>query len=325
MIRWGGYAGLAAIIFSETGLMMGFFLPGDSLLVAAGLFAVRGDLNLRVLWLLLVPMAILGNSTGYAIGHRLGRALFARPSSRLYNRRHLIRTQLFYERHGGKTIVIAQFLPILRTFAPVVAGIAPMRYRRFISFNVFGAVCWIVSMTSAGYWLGHYFPNIAKRIELVMVVVIAVSLVPGLVTTLRAGRARRRSRRSFLAAMGEVVTALGNAAWERSPGGMQRLAAALPAPLGAGQPARSVDGPAPAVELVAAQSPPLAELSEAGAEVAGWELDERFTQACKVLCDAYGAARESDGRASWALPHGSLTLTRDSGGEHRLSLRVEPR
>jgi len=332
MIRWGGYAGLAAIVFAETGLMVGFFLPGDSLLVAAGLFAGRGDLELFGLWALLVPMAITGNSTGFAIGRRVGKALFARPSSRWFKRRHLIRTQLFYEQHGGKAVVIAQFLPILRTFTPVVAGIARMGYRRFAAFNVVGAAAWVVSMTLTGYALGKTFPGIAKRIELIMLVVIAVSFLPAVVSSWRAARAKRAGRLSFLGAMGDLVGALGGSHWDSSPEGLRRLAAELPAPNGA---AVIEDD---AVELVAAESPPLAELSEAGGEVAGWHMDERFAQARAVLSEAYGEPRESalpataDGLpqapptriATWELPAGSLTLAQRCGSCHRLTVRVEP-
>jgi len=334
MIQWGGYAGLAAIIFSETGLMVGFFLPGDSLLVAAGLFAARGTLDLFVLWVLLIPMAILGNSTGYAIGRKLGKALFARKSSRLFNHRHLVRTQLFYEEHGGKAVSFAQFLPIFRTFTPVVAGIATMRYRRFVAFNVLGAVCWVISMTVVGYALGRTFPQVAKRIELVMLVVIAVSLLPAAVSSLRAYRAKLRSRSSFLAAMGELVQRLGSLAWDGPSRDLHALAAELPAPHGS----RAVDGPTPAVEMLAAQSRPLDELSDAAGEVAGWEIQERYAQARATLCSAYGEPREDEepGAASsgprsapkrtatWKVTRGTLTLQQRCDERHRLALRIEP-
>ncbi|MBW3672281.1 MAG: VTT domain-containing protein, partial [Acidobacteria bacterium] len=126
LVRWGGYLGLSLIVFTETGLMVGFFLPGDSLLVTAGLFAAQGHLDIVVLNLLLISMAIAGDATGYLIGRVLGPRVFERPSSRLFRREHLIRTRLYYEMHGGKTIIIARFIPVLRTFAPVVAGIAGM-------------------------------------------------------------------------------------------------------------------------------------------------------------------------------------------------------
>lgn len=333
MIEVGGYVGLAAIVFAETGLMIGFFLPGDSLLVAAGIFCARGDLDLLTVNLLLIASAIAGDATGYAIGRRLGKALFARPSSRWFNRRHLIRTQLFYERHGGTTIILARFLPILRTFAPVVAGIARMTYRRFAMFNVVGGIGWVVSMTLTGYGLGLVFPALAKRIELLMLVIIAISLLPAAISSLRAGRAMRKSRTSFLESIAELVSKLGAAAeWDGSETGLQQLVEELPAPEGG---ARVVDGGRPAVELVAAQSPPLAELTEAGGEVAGWQLEERFTQARQALCNAFGEPRESvtpapvagappERTATWSTPAGSLTLAHYCADRHRLTVRVEP-
>src|SRR5258705_12961307 len=139
LIRIVGQFGLPVIIFAETGLLVGFFLPGDSLLITAGLFAARGDLNLPLLIVTLIPAAIAGNATGYQIGKRTGQALFKRPDSLLFKREHLRMTQDYYERHGGKTIIIAQFAPILRTFAPVVAGVAAMGYRRVASFNLLSA------------------------------------------------------------------------------------------------------------------------------------------------------------------------------------------
>ncbi len=183
-----GQYGLPLIIFAETGLLLGFFLPGDSLLITAGLFAARGDLNITLLIVTLIPAAILGNATGYAIGKRTGKALYSRPDSLLFRREHLRMTHEYYERHGGKTIIIAQFAPILRTFAPVVAGVAEMGYRRFASYNVVGAIAWISTMTLGGYLLGNMIPNIDKRIDLVVMVVIAVSLLPAIVAWLRSRR-----------------------------------------------------------------------------------------------------------------------------------------
>lgn len=183
-----GQFGLPFIIFAETGLLVGFFLPGDSLLITAGLFAARGDLSLPLLLVTLIPAAIAGNATGYAIGRRTGQALYSRPDSLLFRREHLRMTQEYYARHGGKTIIIAQFAPILRTFAPVVAGVAGMGYGRFASRNVIGAVLWIASMTLGGYSLGNLIPNIDKRIDLVVMVVIALSLLPAALAWLRGRR-----------------------------------------------------------------------------------------------------------------------------------------
>ena len=140
LIRLGGLIGLVAIVFAETGLMVGFFLPGDSLLVTAGLFAARGDLDLVALNLSVMAAAIIGDATGYWIGRTAGQALYSRPNSLLFRREHLIKTHEFYERHGGKTIVIARFIPIVRTFAPVVAGAAEMTYRAFAIYNVTGGI-----------------------------------------------------------------------------------------------------------------------------------------------------------------------------------------
>ena len=193
LIRTVGPYGLMAVVFAETGLLVGFFLPGDSLLITAGLFAARGDLNLPLLIVTLIPAAILGNATGYQIGKRTGKALYSRPDSLLFRREHLRMTHEYYERHGGKTIIIAQFAPILRTFAPVVAGVAEMGYRRFASYNVIGAMLWITSMTLTGYLLGSIIPGIDKRIDVLVMVVIAVSLLPAAIAFLR-GRSNRSNR-----------------------------------------------------------------------------------------------------------------------------------
>ena len=186
LIRIGGMLGLVAIVFGETGLMVGFFLPGDSLLVTAGLFAAKGDLD--VLWLnaALIAAAVAGDATGYWIGYRAGKALYSRPNSLLFRREHLIKTHAFYEKHGGKTIVIARFMPIIRTFAPVVAGAAEMTYRQFALYNVVGGIGWVLSMTLTGYFLGRAVPDIDEHIHLVVAVVIFLSLLPGIVSFLKA-------------------------------------------------------------------------------------------------------------------------------------------
>jgi membrane-associated protein len=192
LIRLVGFYGIVAVVFAETGLLIGFFLPGDSLLITAGLFAARGDFDFATLILSLIPAAIVGNATGYYIGHRTGKALYQRPDSLLFRREHLRMTHEYYERHGGKTIVIAQFIPILRTFAPVVAGVAEMGYRQFATYNVVGAILWVGSMTTAGYLLGNMVPNIEQRIHYVVAVVIAVSLMPPAIAWLR-GRSKRKT------------------------------------------------------------------------------------------------------------------------------------
>jgi membrane-associated protein len=191
LIRWGGYVGLTAIIFAETGLLVGFFLPGDSLLVTAGLLASRGYLNVYVLGALLSVAAIVGNSAGYAIGRATGPRLFTREDSLLFNKKHLRRAHAFYERHGGKTMVLARFMPIVRTFVPVVAGVAAMDWRAFTAYNVLGGLLWIWSMLFVGYFLGRYVPGIGEHIEVVILVIVFLSILPGIIGWMRRQRAAR--------------------------------------------------------------------------------------------------------------------------------------
>jgi membrane-associated protein len=188
LVRVGGVVGLTIIVFIETGLLVGFFLPGDSLLVTAGLFAARGDLDVSTLIICLSLAAILGDTLGYNIGASTGPRLFSRPDSLLFNRKHLITTKEFYERHGPFTIVIARFVPIVRTFAPVVAGVGAMTYKRFIAYNVIGGIGWVLSMILGGYFLGQVIPNIDKNIDKVIVVVIFLSLLPIIIKYLREKR-----------------------------------------------------------------------------------------------------------------------------------------
>ena len=178
LVRWGGYVVLVAIVFVETGLLVGFFLPGDSLLITAGLVAATGALDIWWLNVLLIVAAVTGDSVGYAIGAHIGPRLFTREKSWLFNPRHIVRTRDFYARYGAKTIVIARFVPIIRTFAPVVAGVGQMAYRRFVFYNVAGGIAWVVSMTWAGYLLGHAVPNIDRHIHIVVIVVIVLSVIP---------------------------------------------------------------------------------------------------------------------------------------------------
>ena len=191
LVQWAGVFGIAAIIFSETGLLVGVFLPGDSLLVTAGLFAARGYLNVYVLIPVLTAAAITGNSVGYFIGRTTGPRIFRRENSLFFNKKHAMRAHEFYEKHGRKTIVLAQFMPIIRTFAPVIAGVGGMRFKDFISFNIIGAFAWIWSMVGIGYFLGNYIPGIDRHIEIVVAVVIFISILPGLISAYRARRARR--------------------------------------------------------------------------------------------------------------------------------------
>ena len=190
LVQVGGLALIAAIIFAETGLLAGFFLPGDSLLVTAGIYCTSANPNnaplLNIVWLNIIVSiaAIAGDTVGYWIGAKAGPKLFTREKSLFFSKKHLLRTQEFYERHGGKTIIIARFLPIFRTFAPVVAGVGKMDYKRFLRFNIFGGIGWVVSMTLLGFTLGKIYPPITKQIDKVIIVIIAVSLMPGAISYL---------------------------------------------------------------------------------------------------------------------------------------------
>jgi membrane-associated protein len=193
LVQTGGYIALAIIVFIETGLMVGFFLPGDSLLVTAGLFAAKGDLNIVTLNVLLMACAILGDATGYLIGRKLGPALFRKEDSLLFKKKHLIATHEFYEKHGGKTIILARFVPVIRTFAPVVAGMANMPYRKFAVFNIIGGIGWVFTMTMIGYLLVTLFPATEKHIETVIIVVVFVSILPAVIEWWRQRSAAKKA------------------------------------------------------------------------------------------------------------------------------------
>lgn len=179
LIRWGGYFAITIIVFAETGLLAGFFLPGDSLLVTAGLIAaVDPSMNIWVLNLLLCAAAIVGDTTGYWIGYHFGPKIFNKEDSFFFHKDHLVRTQKFYEKYGPKTIVLARFVPIVRTFAPTVAGAGRMDYKKFLTYNVLGGIGWVISMTLLGFFLGRSIPNIEKKVHWVILVVIFLSILP---------------------------------------------------------------------------------------------------------------------------------------------------
>lgn len=188
IIRWGGLAMICAIVFAETGLMVGFFLPGDSLLVTAGVFAAAGHLDVYSMLILVSLCAVVGDQLGYFIGQKTGPALFTREDSLLFKRSHILRAQAFYEKYGAKTIVIARFVPVVRTFAPVVAGVGQMHYRRFVRYNVFGGILWVASMILTGYLIGTAVPDINKHIHVVIAAVIFLSILPAVIEVLRARR-----------------------------------------------------------------------------------------------------------------------------------------
>ncbi|WP_396219964.1 VTT domain-containing protein [Gemmatimonas sp.] len=183
LVQWAGYVGLTLIIFAETGLLVGFFLPGDSLLVTAGLLAADPAFGLDVwlLGLILTVAAIVGDTVGYHVGKATGPRIFTREDSLFFHKDHLLKAQAFYEKHGGKTIIIARFMPIVRTFAPVVAGVGQMRYASFLAFNVVGGVLWIWSMLLTGFVLAKTVPGVAKHVEKVILVVVFLSILPGLI------------------------------------------------------------------------------------------------------------------------------------------------
>ena len=174
LVQWAGYVGLTIIIFAETGLLVGFFLPGDSLLVTAGLLAADPafSLNVWLLGLILTVAAIVGDTVGYHVGKATGPRIFTRENSLFFHKSHLLKAQAFYEKHGGKTIIIARFMPIVRTFAPVVAGVGQMRYASFLVYNVVGGVLWIWSMLIVGYVLAKTVPGVATHVEKVILVVV---------------------------------------------------------------------------------------------------------------------------------------------------------
>jgi membrane-associated protein len=187
-IRSLGYAGVGAIVFAESGLLVGIMLPGDSLLFTAGFLASQGVFSLPVLALVCVAAAIAGDGVGYSFGRRVGRRLFERPDSRFFKRRHLLAAEAFYERHGGKTIVLARFLPVVRTLAPIVAGVANMHYPRFALFNAAGGLLWGAGVTTAGYLLGSTIPDPDRYLIPVVLVIIVISALPSALHVLHANR-----------------------------------------------------------------------------------------------------------------------------------------
>jgi membrane-associated protein len=182
---WLGYATLSGIVFAETGLLVGFVLPGDSLLFTIGVVVGAGQLNLGVILVLLICSSMLGDWCGYLLGKRAGPAIFNRPDSRFFKQEYLRRTEAFYEKHGGKTIIYAKFVPIIRTFAPFVAGVAKMRYLRFLSFDIFGGIGWVCSMTILGYLLGEV-AIVRRHFEKFVVLIVFLSVLPLITHAVRA-------------------------------------------------------------------------------------------------------------------------------------------
>lgn len=181
LIETVGYLGLIAIIFAESGLFFGFFLPGDSLLLTAGLLASHGDLQLWILLVTLAPAAILGDNVGYWFGKKVGPPIFSRENSLFFRRKNLLAAKAFYEKHGGKTIVLARFMPFIRTFAPIVAGAVEMDYLRFLTWNIAGGILWSVGLTLVGFFLGETIPGIDRYFLLIIAAVIFISALPSMI------------------------------------------------------------------------------------------------------------------------------------------------
>jgi membrane-associated protein len=213
LLEWLGvyvYFGLFFIIFAETGLAVGFFLPGDSLLVVAGLFAAAGKLNLWIMLITLFVAAVLGDAVGYYSGRKMGKAIFNRPKSRLFNPKHLEKAHAFYEKYGGKTIIIARFVPIVRTFAPIVAGAADMTYKKFITYNIVGGFLWVTSMLFAGYFLGGLVETavqnlfgiegfkLENHIDKVVIVIVFLSILPMIIEYIKARREKKLAQTNLI-------------------------------------------------------------------------------------------------------------------------------
>lgn len=180
LIQTAGLLGLFFIVFAESGLFFGFFWPGDSLLFTAGFLASQNYFNLPILILIVFIAAVLGDSVGYTFGHKLGPKLFNKPDSRFFKKENLLKAQAFYEKHGPKTIVLARFTPIIRTFAPIVAGAGTMHYKTFITYNILGGALWTLLMCLGGYFLGSVIPDVDKYMLPIIALIILVSLIPAI-------------------------------------------------------------------------------------------------------------------------------------------------
>lgn len=186
-----GYLGIFLIIFAESGLLIGFFLPEDSLLFTAGFLASQNIFDIKILTILCFIAAVTGDSVGYAIGHKIGRKLFRRQDSFFFHPDHLLKAEKFYKEHGKKTIILARFLPIIRTFAPVVAGIGNMNYKTFLSYNIIGGVLWAVLLPLTGFYLGKTIPDVDKYLLPIIVLIIIASILPQAITVLKNEKVRK--------------------------------------------------------------------------------------------------------------------------------------
>lgn len=178
LIKLGGYLGLTAIVFAESGLFFGFFLPGDSLLFTAGFLASQGLFNIWIVVALCFVAAVLGDTVGYAFGHYVGPKIFNKTNSLFFHKDHLIKAEKFYEKYGKKTIILARFVPVVRTFAPILAGVGKMSYSTFIMYNIVGAVLWAIGIPLVGYYLGSLIPSVDKYLLPIIMGIIVVSVLP---------------------------------------------------------------------------------------------------------------------------------------------------
>lgn len=192
LIKGVGYIGIFAIVFAESGLFLGFFLPGDSLLFTAGFLASQGFLNIWVLCIGVFIAAVLGDSVGYAFGRRVGPRIFQQEESLLFNKANLYRAERFYEKHGGKAIILARFMPVIRTFAPILAGVGAMQYSEFLFFNVVGGVIWGIGISLAGYYLGSLIPDVDRYLIPIIAAILLASALPGIIHLARDRKQREQ-------------------------------------------------------------------------------------------------------------------------------------
>lgn len=192
IVQSGGILLVAFIVFAESGLLIGFWLPGDTLLLGAGILASQGEISIGWLVFTVVLAAIIGDNVGYSIGHRTGHRIFKKDDGILFQKEHVERAEKFYEKHGGKTIILARFIPVVRTFAPLVAGVGKMSRQRFMMFNVVGAVLWGAGITLLGYWFGTKIPGLEKYVHDVLLIIIFVSIASSLIHILREEKIRKR-------------------------------------------------------------------------------------------------------------------------------------
>ena len=201
-----GYLGIFAIVFAESGLFVGAFLPGDSLLFTAGFLASQGFFDIWLLAPITFIAAVLGDSVGYTFGHKVGKRLFQKEDSILFHKKHLVRAQKFYEKHGGKAVTIARFLPIVRTFAPIVAGMGDMQYKRFLFFNVIGAFLWAVCVPILGFYLGNVIPGVDKYLLPILAFIIIISVLPTVVHILRENKGNDEIKEAIEETREEIET-----------------------------------------------------------------------------------------------------------------------